>query len=134
MLTSDPERYARTAGIIAAAPEISLGWPTVGWLHAAFRLMGGFADPEFAREIATPTLVVASGADRVVDIRATERFASRLRTGRLVVIDGARHEVMMERDALRDLFWAAFDQFIPGVEGERVRRVQRQGGLQRSEL
>ena len=63
-------------------------------------------------------LIIASGADRVIDTRATERFASRLRAARLIVIDGAEHEILMERDSLRDQFWAAFDKFIPGVEGE----------------
>jgi len=28
---------------------------------------------------------------------------------------------MMERDSLRDQFWAAFDQFIPGVEAAKAR-------------
>jgi lysophospholipase len=121
VLTSDAARYARSAGVIAAAPEIGLGWPTVGWIHAAFRLMRTLADPDVPREIATPVLVIASGGDRVVDIRAIERFTSRMKVGRLVVIEGARHEVMFERDALRDQFWAAFDQFIPGVEGARMR-------------
>jgi lysophospholipase len=65
-------------------------------------------------------LIFASSADRVVDTRAIERFASRLRSGRLIVIDGAEHEILVERDALREQFWAAFDKFIPGVEGERA--------------
>src|SRR5271170_836159 len=122
VLTSDPRRYTRTAKIIATAPEIALGGPTIGWLHAALRAMTQFEEPEFAREIATPTLVLASGADRVVDIGATERFASRLRTGRLIVIEGAEHEVLMEQDRFRELFWSAFDQFMPGVEGEAARK------------
>jgi lysophospholipase len=121
-LTSDPRRYARSARVLEAAPEIALGGPTIGWLNAAMRAMAEFEEPEFAREIATPTLVLASGADRVVDAEATERFASRLRTGRLIVIDGAEHELLVERDRFRDLFWAAFDQFIPGVEGEAARK------------
>jgi len=121
VLTTDARRFARTAGIIAAAPDLALGWPTVGWLHAALRRMREFADPDFAREIATPILIVASGRDRVVDTRAAERFASHLRTGRLIIVEGAEHEVLVERDAYRDLFWTAFDQFIPGDEGERVR-------------
>jgi len=29
---------------------------------------------------------------------------------------------VVERDELRDQFWAAFDKFIPGVEGERAAR------------
>jgi lysophospholipase len=122
-LTSDPERYARTVGVIAADPTIGLGWPTVGWLHAAFRLMSEFEDPNFPRRTVTPILVIAAGADRVVDTRATERFASRLRAGRLIVIDRAEHELMVERDVFRDRFWAAFDAFIPGVEAEMARTV-----------
>ena len=119
--TSDPARYARTSGVVAADPDLGLGWPTIGWLHAAFRLMREFEDPDFPRRTLTPILAVASGADRVVDTRATERFASRLRAGRLIVVDGAEHEIMMERDIFRDRFWAAFDSFIPGVEGEKAR-------------
>ncbi|HLW93670.1 MAG TPA: alpha/beta hydrolase [Roseiarcus sp.] len=122
VLTSDQRRYARTARVLETAPELALGGATIGWLNAAMRAMAEFEAPEFAREIATPTLVLASGADRVVDTEATERFASRLRTGRLIVIDGAEHEVMVEQDRYRDLFWAAFDQFIPGVEGEIFRK------------
>ena len=65
-------------------------------------------------------LVIAAGLDRVTDTRAAERFSERLRAGRLIVIDGAAHEIMMERDLFRDQFWAAFDAFIPGIENERT--------------
>ena len=41
--------------------------------------------------------------------------------GRLIVVDGAQHELMMERDVFRDQFFAAFDSFIPGVEGVEAR-------------
>ena len=37
-----------------------------------------------------------------------------LRAGTQVVVAGARHELMMERDVVREQFWAAFDAFIPG--------------------
>jgi lysophospholipase len=123
VLTSDPVRYARSASVLAGSPELGLGWWTIGWAHAAFRLWRRFEDPDYARQIpGPPMLVVGSGKDRVVDLRAIERFVSQLRLGRLIVIDGAEHEIMMERDALRDQFWAAFDKFIPGVEAERMAR------------
>jgi lysophospholipase len=119
VLTSDPVRYARSASVLAADPSVGLGWWTIGWAHAAFRLWRRFEDPDYARQIlGPPMLIFASSADRVVDTRAIERFASRLRSGRLIVIDGAEHEILVERDALRDQFWASFDKFIPGVEGE----------------
>jgi lysophospholipase len=118
VLTSDAARYARMGATLAAHPELGLGGPTIGWIHAAFRLMRAFAEPDYPRAIATPTLVIASGADRVVDTRSVERFASRLRAGHLIVIDGARHEVMLERDTFRQLFFKALDAFAAGGEAE----------------
>lgn len=115
LLTSDPRRHALMAALARAAPDLVNGAPTWGWLDAAFAAMAPLADPEFPRRIATPLLVVACGADRIVDTRATERFAARLKTGRLLVLPGAAHEVLMERDAFRDQFWAAFDAFVPGT-------------------
>jgi len=120
-LTSDPARYARTASVVAANPELGLGYPTIGWLDAAFRLMRAFEDPEFPRRTLTPTLIIAAGADQITDARAAERFASRLRAGRMVIVEGAEHELLTERDVFRDQFFAAFDAFIPGVEGVRAR-------------
>jgi lysophospholipase len=28
---------------------------------------------------------------------------------------GSRHEILQERDSIREQFWAAFDAFVPGV-------------------
>jgi lysophospholipase len=117
-LTSDPVRYGRMRATLNAHRELGLGGPTVGWVHAAARLMRDFAEPDYPRAITTPTLVISSGADRVVEPRSVERFATRLRAGNLIVVDGARHEIMMERDVYRDLFFRAFDAFTAGVAPE----------------
>jgi lysophospholipase len=76
--------------------------------------MERFGEPNFPRRITTPILIVSAGADRVTETAAAERFASRLRAGRIVVIEGAEHEILIERDVFRRQFWAAFDQFVPG--------------------
>ena len=115
VVTGDPVRFARIARLAEAAPEKGLGGPTIGWAHAAFRALSRFDDPDFGRKGRTPTLIVASGSDHVTDTRAAERFALRMRLGHIVVIDGAEHEIMIERDPLREQFWAAFDAFIPGA-------------------
>jgi lysophospholipase len=114
--TSDPDRFARTAQLVSANPDAFSSGLTIGWLHAAFRAMRRFEQPNFPRATLTPILIIASGADQVTDTAAAERFASRLRAGRIVVIDGAQHEILIERDTLRDQFWAAFDAFVPGLE------------------
>ncbi len=114
VLTSDPQRFARTAAILKSAPQLSIGDPTIGWLNAAFRQMRRFKDIDFPRRTMVPILIVASGADTVVDTTEVERFGSRLKAGRVICVPGARHEIMMEREPLREQFWAAFDAFIPG--------------------
>ncbi len=114
-LSSDPARYARNANIATMAPHLAVGDPTVAWIDAAFRAMKVFEDPRFARAIHTPTLVLAAGDDPVVSTPAVERFAARLKAGHAIVLAGARHEIVMERDSIREAFWAAFDAFVPGT-------------------
>jgi lysophospholipase len=114
LLTSDPVRYARLAAITRAAPQLTIGDPTIGWMNAAFRLMRQFAEPDYPRRIMTPILVLAAGADRIVKTQATEAFASRLKAGRHLTIPYARHDLLLERDSIRTQFWAAFDAFVPG--------------------
>ena len=114
-LTGDPRRYARNAAVATALGPGAVGDPTVGWLRAAFRVMHRFADPGFPSQIRLPFLVVAAGEDPVCSTPAIERFAARLKAGHALVIPGARHELLMERDPVRDQVWAAFDAFIPGT-------------------
>jgi lysophospholipase len=46
------------------------------------------------------------------------RLASRFGAARIVVIEGAQHEILIERDVVRAQFWAAFDQFVAGSASE----------------
>ncbi len=123
VLTTDPARFARIAKLAAAAPHLLLGGPTIGWAHAAFRLLKRFDEPNFPRRLQTPMLIIASGADRVTDTAATESFAARQTVGRLIVIEGAQHEILIERDLFRRQFWGAFDKFVPGSLARAVRQT-----------
>ncbi|WP_051335690.1 alpha/beta fold hydrolase [Methylocapsa acidiphila] len=127
LLTSDPERHVRFASILDFAPELGIGDPTIGWVDGAFRLMRGFEDAEFPRRILTPTLIMAAGDDKIVDTVATETFAGRLKAGRFITLPHARHEILMERDAFREQFWAAFDAFVPGQDEPKQRRIRAAG-------
>ena len=73
----------------------------------------------------TPTLVLGAGHDRVVPLRAVERFATRLKVGRLIVIPDSKHEIMMERDYIRTQFWAAFDAFRASISPSPHSKRQR---------
>ena len=126
ILTSDRRQYARLAAVIHQLPRLAVGAPTIRWLTGAFDLMHRFAaDPRYAVAILTPVLIVAAGADRVVETSATERFALRLKVGRCITIPAARHQIFLERPSIDAQLWAAFDAFIPG---ETVRSPGGTGG------
>jgi lysophospholipase len=114
-LCSDPARYTRNSAAATAVGPWAIGAPTIAWIDSAYRLMAKFRDPRFPLAIRLPTLIVAAGADPVCATPATERFAARMKAGHALVIPGARHEILMERDPIREEFWAAFDAFIPGT-------------------
>jgi lysophospholipase len=116
MLTSDPVRYARNAEAAAQVALLAIGDPTVRWVDAALRVIRSFKAPRYPLELRMPMLVIAAGADRLVSTPATGRFCARMKGGHAIVIPSARHEILMERDDIRDAFWAAFDAFIPGTD------------------
>jgi lysophospholipase len=113
-VTSDPVRYARTAAIVEAEPDLGLAAPTIAWVDAAFRAMAEMAEPSYPTRIRQPLLILAAGEDELVSTPAIGEFAQRLRAGAHLVISGARHEILMERDRFRSQFLAAFDAFVPG--------------------
>lgn len=111
-LTSDRERWNRAKGVLQIAPGLGLGSPTVGWLRAATRAMSVLQERDYPARIQVPMLVFAAGADRIVDPRAVEDFAVRLKLGALIRLPGSRHEIMQENDDVRLRFWAAFDAYM----------------------
>ncbi|MCV3207269.1 alpha/beta hydrolase [Mesorhizobium sp. YC-39] len=115
-VTSDPERFRRNTLLYEAYPQLALGGPTIRWLKAAAEASETISDPDFMARIQVPLLVIAAGADQVVSTRAVEAYTRRLRLGSLLMIDGARHEILQEADLYREQFLAAFDAFIPGTD------------------
>ena len=65
-------------------------------------------------------LFVAAGADAVVSTPAIDDYARQMRSGSLLTIDGARHEILQEADIYREQLLAAFDAFVPGNDPAAV--------------
>ncbi|MFK8034492.1 MAG: alpha/beta fold hydrolase [Hyphomicrobiales bacterium] len=119
IMTSDQARFQKSVRLREKGPFLKVGKPTIGWLHAACLAMEAFEDIEFGNNNRTPVLVVACGNDEVVSLAAIEKLAHSMRSLWHIVVPGARHEIMQERDIFRDQFFAAFDAFIPGTDAER---------------
>lgn len=113
-LTSDRKRYERNGQIVAQHPQVAIGAPTMGWLLAALQAMRRLHETEFANGIRIPILAVNAAADQIVAPKAAEQLISDFRSANVITIKGAQHELLQERDIIREQFWAAFDAFIPG--------------------
>jgi lysophospholipase len=114
-LTSDRERFLRNLSVLQAAPELAIEAPTIGWLKAALEAIHRVDNDKFAPRIRVPVLMLAASDDQIVVSKAIEALAIRLRAGSQIVLRGARHEILQERDPIREQFWAAFDAFVLGT-------------------
>ena len=115
LLTSDRERFLRNQSVVAAAPELAIGPPTIAWVRAALAAMAEIGSDKFPSRLRVPVLMLAASDDRLVSSLAIEELAMRLKVGSQLVLRGARHEILQERDVIRQQFWAAFDAFVPGA-------------------
>ena len=105
VLTHSRERYRRSLRYYADYPELQVGGPTYHWVRESIR--AGRQIIAQAGEITTPLLLLQAGEERVVDNRSHQAFVRLCQTrGTLAkglpwVINGARHEILFERDAMR---------------------------------
>lgn len=111
-LTGDMLRYLRAVDVLRARPQLEIGAPTVRWAASAFGAMAQAGEDGFPARIKIPLLMLAGARDEVVSTAAIERLGLRMRTGRHMVLAGARHELFMESDGIRGQVLAAFDAFI----------------------
>jgi lysophospholipase len=115
MLTHDQARWERFVRQLRACPDLRLGGATWSWVEFALDLSAEIARPGRAEAVETPILALTAGEEFLVDNAATEAFVKRAPKAELVRIAGARHELLMETDALRAKVWAAFDEWVGRV-------------------
>jgi lysophospholipase len=108
-LTTDRERYKIWSSYFQSTPRLRVGQPTFGWISAALSAMA-YVNRN-AENLRVPGLIVAAGADPIVDPKSVEDFARNANVN-FDVIPGALHELFLEKDAYRDQFFARIDQFL----------------------
>src|SRR5260370_1707673 len=113
LLSSDPVRYARNVAVVEAKPALAIGSPTLAWCDAAFRVIADLSEPGYPVRIRQPILIIAAGMDGIVSTPAIAEVAVRLRGGSHLIVPGARHELLMEQDPVRQPTFAAFPPFLP---------------------
>ncbi|PHR77496.1 alpha/beta fold hydrolase [Henriciella sp.] len=112
IVTHDRKRWQLQRDLIAAAPELEVGPMTWGWLGASLDILNETRKPALLRGIECPVFVASAGEEALVDNKAHGRVVRHLPDCTHITIEGARHEILMEEDAMRDQFWAGFDAFL----------------------
>ena len=113
--THDAKRWARVDALLHAHPELRIGEPTWGWLQFAFALMHRLEAMRRLEAIAAPVAIVAAERDAFVLQAPQKTAAARLPHGRYAEVPGAFHEILIETDARRAVFWETFDALAADV-------------------
>ncbi len=112
ILTSSRRRFDRNRDIIEKKPELLVDSLSFGWLKAAFDSMNTINQPGFSDKIKTPLMIIAAGNDRVVSNPAIKHLAESLPDANFHWLEKAEHEILQEKDSIREKFWFLFDQYI----------------------
>ncbi len=110
--TRDRERFERFLSLLRAEPLLALGPPTFGWGKAACQAMADLESISYLEKIMTPVLIVSAGHDRLIESATHRTLAQSLPSAQLEEIADCEHEILMERDEMRQAFWNAFDEFV----------------------
>jgi len=103
LLTTDPDMYAYMQNQARAHPQLPLGGPSMNWLFQALTETRNLQAMDMP---AVPTLTYLGTNERIVDSLAVIKLMGKWPDGRLEMVEGAEHEVLMEKPAARNL---AFD-------------------------
>lgn len=117
-VTSDPVRHARTAAIVKAMPQIAQGGATYGWMHEAFKSIKIVTGPDFGRGIRIPVLILGAGKDELVNPLTNRYIGVNIPDAEFHMMEESMHEMLMERDPVREIFWNYFDGFMARVTAQ----------------
>jgi lysophospholipase len=115
-ISSDPERCRLQYWWFSAQTELRVDPPTYAWLDAALRVVVKITRPEFLARISIPILLGSAGIEAFVNPQAHRRAAQLLPDCTLIEFPHSKHELFLERDAIRNRWLDAIERFV----GERV--------------
>lgn len=112
IVTHDRAHWQLNKDLTDAAPELSLGPVTWGWLGASLDIFERMNKPRVLREIKIPVFVASAGEEKLIDNRSHQRVAAGLPDCEHITVEGAMHEILMETADKRKEFWAGFDRLL----------------------
>ena len=112
VVTYDEPHWQMKRDLTDAAPELSLGPVTWGWLGASLDIFESISKPAVLRGIEVPIFVASASDEKLVDNRSHAHVAEHLPNAEHVTVENAMHEILMEKPDKRAEFWAGFDRML----------------------
>lgn len=109
-LTHYEPRWRLFRRLIEAEPKLALGEPTIAWVVASLNAFKELFAPSALNALQdVPMLVAIASEETIVKKSAQRKLGSRLKSAKIINVQGAGHEILMETDERRDQFWKAFE-------------------------
>ena len=113
-LTGSQERFDVMKEAFAKEPYTRIGGPSLQWLKEACRWSA--ISVKKANRIEIPILLIQAGKDSVVTASAQEEFCKRAKPYcHGITIEGAKHEMFIEKDIYREKLLSAILDFIAKI-------------------
>ncbi len=112
ILTSDETRFDRDFRRNTLEPKLQLGGPTIGWLNAALKLHKSFWHDERLEKIKMPVLFAMAGHEKLVSNAQIQHACEIIPGAILENYPDALHEILQERDEIRNSLMNRLDAFL----------------------
>jgi lysophospholipase len=109
-VTHSEARYTMARKLVSLHPQIAMGAPTNRWLRESLKAVRQAR--ESAAELGVPVLALQAEMDVVTGPEVIDEFCGNVRDCARVVLTGARHEILMETDEIRDKALASILDFL----------------------
>jgi lysophospholipase len=114
-VTRDAARYDRNQSLYDRHPHLSLGGPTARWVNTSISAIRKLTRRGDSLAYRIPALVLIAAKDQVVPRDAIDNAVRFLPAAHSIIIENAAHEMLQDRDVIREQALAAIYAFLPGT-------------------
>lgn len=111
-LSKDPHRHILQREWFLANPDLQVGHVTWKWLHEALKVTTDITRASYLREIKTPVFMATAGNDWLVKSDFAQNVSQHFSDCVSRHYDESYHEILMERDSIRQNFLDNMDTLI----------------------
>ena len=114
-VTTDFDRFWRTGNLYVSDPQLQVNGASLGWFATADKAMADSRRPAFLKAIETPLFIASAEQEMLVDNEAHAHVIAHVQNGSGKTYADGMHELMMEKDALRQTFIKDVVAFFDGL-------------------